>query len=168
MGEPKARPGLLLSSRIYTRSCPRSCLPICYFFLGGPFRIFWRIYPRRGLVNWKSGARRTTISEQKGKDFAQNDSPACLDPCLKSEIRFWIIEVKGREVFPIVVSARQHVRSRTRNHFVTSKPLVGRNGIFSSLRKCCFQFRGRFSLSQFAFQFRGFPGAFFGLGPFLV
>ena len=33
-GEPKARPGLLLSSRIYARSCPRSCLPICYFFPG--------------------------------------------------------------------------------------------------------------------------------------
>ena len=27
-------------------------MPICYFFLGGPFRIFWRSHPRRGLV-WK-------------------------------------------------------------------------------------------------------------------
>ena len=25
-------------------------MPICYFFLGGPFRIFWRSHPRRGLV----------------------------------------------------------------------------------------------------------------------
>ena len=62
----------------------------------------YRQLPTGHVEQLKSGARRATISEAKGKLFA---------PVPRTMV------VEGQDVFPIVVSASQQVRSRTRNPF---------------------------------------------------